>query len=127
MVSMATKKVKVKLVKGLLDLIVLQLLNGEPMHGYQIIKQIRKRFGVYFGPSTVYPLLNSLEQRGSIVGEWDMMNDRPRKVYGLTAEGRALLMFAESSLQLICRKIGTDSNSEIDNELKTSGLSVFVP
>jgi DNA-binding PadR family transcriptional regulator len=52
---MNNTKVQVKLTKGLLDLIVLQFLNAESMHGYQIITKIRKTFGVYFGPSTVYP------------------------------------------------------------------------
>ncbi|MEJ2363340.1 MAG: HEAT repeat domain-containing protein, partial [Deltaproteobacteria bacterium] len=46
------KEVQVKLAKGLLDLIVLQLLNTQPMHGYQIITKIRNNYGVYFGPST---------------------------------------------------------------------------
>ena len=53
----AQKEVQVKLMKGLLDLIVLQFLSSQPMHGYQIITKIRKSFGVYFGPSTIYPLL----------------------------------------------------------------------
>ena len=46
------KEVQVKLMKGLLDLIILQFLSTQPMHGYQIITRIRKSFGVYFGPST---------------------------------------------------------------------------
>jgi hypothetical protein len=35
----------------------------QPMHGYQIITKIRKTFGVYFGPSTIYPLLGALEKK----------------------------------------------------------------
>lgn len=102
-----TKGVQVKLMKGLLDLIVLQFLSNQPMHGYQIITKIRKNFGVYFGPSTIYPLLNTLEKSGYVKSEWDMENDRPRKVYKLTTEGRNLLNFTEDSLNFICRKIGT--------------------
>jgi DNA-binding PadR family transcriptional regulator len=49
--------------KGLLDLIVLQFLSSQPMHGYQVITIIRKTFGVYFGSSTIYPLLNNLEKK----------------------------------------------------------------
>ncbi len=100
-------KVQVKLMKGLLDLIVLSLLNTKRMHGYKIITIIRRRFGVYFGPSTVYPLLNSLEKKGCIKSTWDMSNARPRKVYELTAKGKNLLQFTEESLNFICRKIGT--------------------
>ncbi|MEM3731624.1 MAG: PadR family transcriptional regulator [Candidatus Bathyarchaeia archaeon] len=101
-----TKEVQVKLMKGLLDLIILQLLNSQPMHGYQIITRIRKTFGVYFGPSTIYPLMNSLEKKGYVKSEWNMDGERPRKIYKLTSEGQNLLNFTEDSLNLICRKIG---------------------
>lgn len=102
-----TKEVQAKLMKGLLDLIVLQFLNGSPMHGYQIITKIRRAFGVYFGPSTIYPLLGTLEKKGYVTSEWNMCNDRPRKVYKLTNEGQSLLNFTEDSLNFICQKIGT--------------------
>jgi DNA-binding PadR family transcriptional regulator len=102
-----SKEVQVKLMKGLLDLIVLQFLSIQPMHGYQIITRIRKNFGVYFGPSTIYPLLNGLEKSGYVKSEWDMQNERPRKVYKLTTEGQNLLNFTEDSLNFICKKIGT--------------------
>jgi PadR family transcriptional regulator PadR len=100
-----TREVQNKLMKGLLDLVILQFLNSNPMHGYQIISSIRKNFGVYFGPSTVYPLLNGLEKKGYIKSQWDLSNERPRKVYELTNEGRNLLNFTENSLNHICRKI----------------------
>jgi len=102
-----SKEVQVKLMKGLLDLIVLQLLGSTPMHGYQIITRIRKTFGVYFGPSTIYPLLGALEKKGYVKSEWNMNSERPRKVYKLTSEGQNLLNFTEDSLNFICRKIGT--------------------
>jgi DNA-binding PadR family transcriptional regulator len=102
-----TKEIQIKLMKGLLDLIILQFLNTQPMHGYQIITKIRKTFGVYFGPSTIYPLLGALEKKGYVKSEWNMENERPRKIYKLTNEGQNLLNFTEDSLNLICRKIGT--------------------
>lgn len=99
------REVQNKLMKGLLDLVILQFLNAQPMHGYQIISSIRKNFGVYFGPSTIYPLLNQLEEKGYIKSQWDLSNERPRKVYELTNEGQNLLSFTENSLNHICRKI----------------------
>jgi len=101
-----SKEVQVKLMKGLLDLIVLQFLSAQPMHGYQIITKIRKTFGVYFGPSTIYPLLGTLEKKGYVKSEWNMSTERPRKVYKLTSEGQSLLNFTEDSLNFICQKIG---------------------
>jgi DNA-binding PadR family transcriptional regulator len=107
-----SKEVQVKLMKGLLDLIVLQFLSSQPMHGYQVITKIRKTFGVYFGPSTIYPLLNALEKKHYVKSEWNMDNERPRKVYKLTNEGQNLLNFTEDSLNFICRKIGTPGVSK---------------
>ena len=106
------KEVSTKLMKGLLDLVILQFLSNEPMHGYQVITKIRKTFGVYFGPSTIYPLLGSLEKKGFVDSHWDMNFDRPRKVYSLTNEGQSMLNYTEDSLSLICRKIGS-TNTEI--------------
>ncbi len=117
------KEVQVKLAKGLLDVIILQFLNSQPMHGYQIISQIRKSFGVYFGPSTVYPLLGLMERKGYLASEWNMENDRPRKVYRLTNEGQGVLDFTENSLNLMVKKINTD-NARPENEVDKRSVSI---
>ena len=111
-----TKQVSTKLMKGLLDLIILQFLSTEPMHGYQVITKIRKNFGVYFGPSTIYPLLGTLEKKGYVKSEWNMTSDRPRKIYSLTSNGESMLNFTEESLNLICRKITVQPNTPMTLE-----------
>jgi PadR family transcriptional regulator PadR len=108
------RKVQTKLTKGLLDLIVLQFLETEPMHGYQIITTIRKSFGVCFGPSTIYPLLNTLEEKGYIKSKWNMDNERPRKVYNITNDGKNVLTFAAHSLTMICRGMKTEVKSVLE-------------
>jgi DNA-binding PadR family transcriptional regulator len=110
------KEIQVKLTKGLLEMIVLQFLSKNPMHGYQIIKHIRKTFGVYFGPSTIYPLLNTLEKKKFVKSEWDMEGERPRKTYFLTAEGQDFLDYTENSLNLICKKIGMPGINKRNSE-----------
>jgi PadR family transcriptional regulator, regulatory protein PadR len=115
------KEVSTKLMKSLLDLIILQFLSSEPMHGYQIITKIRKTFGVYFGPSTIYPLLGTLEKKGYINSSWNMDFERPRKVYNLTNDGQTRIDFTASSLNLICRKIA--ANSEITQPV----VGIIVP
>lgn len=120
------KEVQVKLAKGLLDLIILQFLNTQPMHGYEIITKVRKTFGVYFGPSTIYPLLASLEKKGYIESQWDMENERPRKVYNLTNEGRGMLNFTENSLNLICQKMSGSQASACEAENSGLAKSKFV-
>jgi PadR family transcriptional regulator, regulatory protein PadR len=99
------KDVSTKLMKGLLDLIILQFLSNQPMHGYEVITKIRKNFGVYFGPSTIYPLMSTLEKKGYIDSRWNMDFDRPRKVYSLTTNGQNLLDYTEDSLNMIRNKI----------------------
>ena len=96
------KEVQTKLTKGLLDLIVLQFLEAEPMHGYQIITNIRRTFGVYFGPSTIYPLLSQIEKKNYISSHWDMEVERPRKTYKLTDDGKRALELSTGTLKTIC-------------------------
>lgn len=114
-----------KLMRGLLDLVVLQFLRAHPMHGYQIITSLRKQFGVYFGPSTIYPLLSVMEENGYIKSHWDLENDRPRKVYGITPQGSELLNCTEDSLTHIYRKlaIGTGRIPFVGNDLPLGSLS----
>jgi PadR family transcriptional regulator PadR len=101
------REVQIKLMRGLLDLVILQFLKVEPMHGYSIITGIRRNFGVYFGPSTIYPLLGVLEEKGYIKSEWDLKNERPRKVYHITHDGDNLLNGTEESLTHICRRLSS--------------------
>jgi PadR family transcriptional regulator PadR len=99
------RKAEIKLVRGLLDLVVLGLLKEKSIHGYGVITSIRRNFGVYFGPSTVYPLLSDLETKGYIKSQWDLTHDRPRKVYSITTEGHSLLNGTEESLYQICNRL----------------------
>jgi PadR family transcriptional regulator, regulatory protein PadR len=88
------KQIHTKLTKGMLEMVILQYLDQEPVHGYQIITKIRKGYGIYFGPSTVYPILCALEKKGYLKSTWEMDSERPRKVYALTQEGKNALDFS---------------------------------
>ena len=113
------KEIQTKLTKGLLDMIILQFLSQAPMHGYQVITKIRKNFGVYFGPSTVYPLLGSLEKKGYIKSTWNMEAERPRKVYQLTTNGQTVLDFTEGSLNLICKTMTPENRVKLETAVLT--------
>ncbi len=106
-------EVQTKLARGLLEMIILQYLNNEPMHGYQLMTKIRKGFGVYFGPSSIYPALRILEKKVCVKSAWTMDSERPRKVYSLTNEGKRYLSLAQSSLNFICKNIVTDNKIQI--------------
>lgn len=76
--------------QGDLRFVVLKLLDGKPAHGYEIIKAVEERFGGAYAPSPgiVYPTLTLLEEQGLIAV---VETEGPRKLYGLTHEGRAEL------------------------------------
>ena len=76
--------------KGDLRYVVLKLLGEKPSHGYEIIKAVEERFGGAYAPSPgiVYPTLTLLEEQGLIAV---VETEGPRKLYGLTEEGRAEL------------------------------------
>jgi len=99
------KKANKQLTRGLLDIIILELLQKEDMHGYKVITQIRKNFGAYFGPSTIYPFLAELQEKGYITSQWDTNHDRPRKVFSLTTEGKSMLTGIEQSFLFICTRL----------------------
>ena len=105
------KETQTKMTKGLLDMIIFELLRHEDMHGYQIISNIRKTYGVYFGPSSIYPMLSFFEKKGYIKSVWNMDSVRPRKVYTLTQQGKDVLEFYEHELNMICRSlVGKNEN-----------------
>jgi PadR family transcriptional regulator, regulatory protein PadR len=108
------KEIQTKLTKGLLDMIILQFIDEQPMHGYQVITKVRKSFGIYFGPSTVYPLLGALEKKGYVKSTWNMDSEKPRKVYQLTKDGETVLNFTEGSLSLICKTMTTGNKTRIE-------------
>ena len=119
------KKVEKQFTKGLLDIVILSLLRSESMHGYKMISSIRRSFGVYFGPSTIYPLLGTLEKKGYIKSQWNLNNDRPRKVYSLTPEGSNILTGAEQSFNSICSRLSRMGMSKISsiNDIRNNVMS----
>ncbi|MFY0022555.1 PadR family transcriptional regulator, partial [Acinetobacter baumannii] len=72
--------------KGDVRSAVLSLLLEEPMHGYQIIREIEERSGGSWKPSpgSVYPTLQLLTDEGLVRAE----ESGGRKTYSLTEEGR---------------------------------------
>ena len=115
------KEIQTKLMRGLLDFVILQFLKDQPMHGYQVISSLRKSFGVYFGPSTIYPLLSLLEEKEYIKSHWDLKTGRPRKVYSLTSQGKDMLNLTGISLNQIYRKLENGLDNPPLNTACTQG------
>ncbi len=80
-----------QLLKGSVRLLILKLLDREPMYGYQMIQHLRERSEGYFrlGEGALYPLLHEMEGQGFLRPEWREQEARPRRrYYHLTVRGR---------------------------------------
>lgn len=55
------ERITEKHVKTFLDIVILAMLNGEPMYGYKIIAAIHREFGTLLSPGSLYPVLHALE------------------------------------------------------------------
>lgn len=82
------------LLQGTLDLLILQTIWQEPLHGWGIAKKIQVLSGdvLSVGQGSLYPALHRLEQQGWITATWkDSDLGRPAKLYALTKEGKKQL------------------------------------
>jgi DNA-binding PadR family transcriptional regulator len=75
---------------GELRLVMLLLMEAEPRHGYDIIREIEARTGGAYAPSpgVVYPTLTLLEEIGQVEAR---PSEGAKKLYGVTAAGLAHL------------------------------------
>jgi PadR family transcriptional regulator PadR len=90
----ATKPPVPDILRGTLDLLVLQALSWGPMHGYGVARRIEQATddALAVGEGTLYPALHRLEERGWITASWGASeNNRQAKFYSLTKTGRAQL------------------------------------
>ena len=73
--------------KSFLDILMLRLIQAEPMWGYKIIKKVEMLFGIKLRHGAIYPLLNSLEANGFLRSKQEVHGRRKRKVYEITSRG----------------------------------------
>ena len=83
-----------ELVKGSTAPIVLSLLQGREMYGYEIVKVVNERTGGRFEwkEGTLYPCLHRLEADGYVRSRWrEAPSGKKRKYYAVTRRGLAEL------------------------------------
>ena len=83
------------LVQGTLDILILKMLDLQPMNGWAIglsLKQLSSDV-LQVSDGSLYPALHKLEQQGWIESEWrQSANNRRAKFYSLTRAGRKQLL-----------------------------------
>ena len=107
---------RIEPLQGTLDMLVLQALLREPMHGYAIVQVIRNRSGevltVETGP--LYPALHRLERQKWVKSEWKLTESKQRaKYYQLTALGKKQLTTDHQRWLQLVRAIGAIIEPEV--------------
>ena len=85
---------KNELLKGTLDMLVLQTLSMQSLHGYAIAQQIEALSGdlLRVEQGSLYPALERLQKKGWITAKWgESPTGRRARYYTLTAAGRKQL------------------------------------
>ena len=80
--------------RGTAELAVLSILEGGPMHGYEMARRIEQetKGALRFTLAALYPMLYRMEQQRWIRGTWETSsNGRRKRCYRLTPAGRKKL------------------------------------
>ena len=85
------KQIVQRINRTFLDILVLRLIQAEPMWGYKIIKKTEKLFEIKLRHGALYPLLNTLETGGYVISQKTTKRGRVRKVYQITPKGTELV------------------------------------
>lgn len=101
------KEIVQHITKSLLNIQILRLIHTKPTWGYRIKKQVEAKFDVKLRHGALYPLLNTLEQKGFLTSERQQHGGRTRKVYTITRKGSQYLEAYNSVLkeQIECSDI----------------------
>lgn len=89
------QKYEQQMKKGVMEMLVLQLLSREEKYGYQLICELKETSSEMFllKEGTLYPILYRMEDDGLVVSRWSEPRGKEvsKKYYYITEEGRNTL------------------------------------
>jgi transcriptional regulator len=100
---------KTDLLRGTLDLLILQTLRLGPNHGLGISRRIGQITQGAFDvrPGSLFPALHRLEEKGWLASHWgDSENNRKARYYELTPAGRRQLKTETENWDRVSLAIG---------------------
>ncbi len=102
--------------RGEVRYLVLDAIEKQPRHGYEIMQAIAERSGGMYKPSPgiIYPTLQLLEELGHAKVE----EQEGRKVYAITAKGRADLEEHREEVKDFYERSGANSFEDYADELR---------
>ncbi|HVT56875.1 MAG TPA: PadR family transcriptional regulator [Thermoanaerobaculia bacterium] len=87
---------------GALEMMILQTLKRQPLHGYAVAQQIKQRSFdlLQIEEGSLYPALQRMLKAGWVQADWGMSaTNRRVRIYTLTPEGRRHLAREVSSFE----------------------------
>jgi PadR family transcriptional regulator, regulatory protein PadR len=106
----SNKELRIEIMQGTLDMLILRTLLLGPAHGHEIAKHIQRTTDdvLQVEHGSLYPALHRLERKGWVTAKWEMPEDRKRefKYYRLTPAGRRQLATEQSRWSLLVASIG---------------------
>jgi PadR family transcriptional regulator PadR len=102
------------------ELLVLSLLAGEDMYGYQMIRELARRSDHTFEmkEGTLYPVLHGLEKEGLVEAyQQEAPTGRMRKYYHLTRKGGAMLKTEKETWQSYADAVNAVLNFKVGEAL----------
>jgi PadR family transcriptional regulator PadR len=93
---------------GVPELLILRLLAGKEMYGYELVEAIREktRDSITLGEGVVYPTLHALEREGALKSRRKLVNGRTRVYYTVTRKGEKRLAGLAGQWAHIAQAIG---------------------
>lgn len=95
------------LVSGSTMLLLLKLLEGKDMYGYEMIEALREKSENVFElkAGTLYPLLHGMEEKGYVRSYEQEASGKTRKYYSLTDKGKKQLKVKEKEWKEYTRAV----------------------
>jgi PadR family transcriptional regulator PadR len=78
--------------KGMLELCILNAIDGTRLYGYDIVRRLREIDALVVSEGTVYPILSRLRREGFLESTLEESGEGPaRKYYTVSEKGRRIL------------------------------------
>ena len=106
-----------QLLKGVLSLLLLQLLAEQESYGYQVVQRLHGAGLTEVLEGTVYPALSRLEREGRLTSRLVSSNAGPaRKYYQPTAAGYDALSIGTTNWSVLAGVVGSVLNRPVPPE-----------
>lgn len=106
----------VQIRRGALSMAILTIILDGESYGYDIMRKLGQEeySALQIEPSTTYPLLRRLENRGLLEGKWSISSGKRRRLYYITKGGRSILRQMVTSWQTL--------NNQLMELMKEAGI-----